>query len=134
MVDRASGRAPVAADPVFGAAVHAVVVNWNSAEDTLRCLASLAASRPPIARVHVVDNGSTDGSVVRIRSVHPEVSILANDSNLGFAAAANRGIRAALDTGAAWVLLMNNDATLDAEAVARLLAAGAARPDAGLSR
>jgi hypothetical protein len=130
-----AGGVAVGESPDAGGApaVHAVVVNWNGAKDTLRCLASLAAVSPPLAAVHVVDNASTDGSQGRIRAAQPGVTLHENPRNEGFAAAANRGIRAALDGGAAWVLLMNNDATLEPEAVARLLAAVADAPRAGLA-
>ena len=53
-----------------------VVLNWNGAEDTLACLESLAAVRSPSCRVLVVDNGSTDGSVERIREVFADMKLL----------------------------------------------------------
>lgn len=112
--------------------VHAVVVNWNGAAETLGCLQSLAALRPPLAAVHVVDNASSDDSVARILSAHPEVRIHRNARNEGFAGGVNPGIRSALEAGAAWVLLMNNDARCEPDAVARLLDAARERPGAGL--
>ena len=112
--------------------VHAVVVNWNGAGETLGCLESLAALRPPLAAVHVVDNASSDDSVSRILAAHPEVRMHQNARNEGFAGGVNPGIRSALESGAAWVLLMNNDARCEPDAVARLLAAARERPDAGL--
>jgi GT2 family glycosyltransferase len=112
--------------------VHAVVVNWNGAAETLGCLESLGGVRPPLAAVHVVDNASSDDSVSRILGAHPEVRVHRNSRNEGFAGGVNPGIRAALESGAAWILLMNNDARLEPDAVDRLLAAARARPEVGL--
>jgi len=128
-----SGEAPVPlAPPERADAVHAVVVNWNAPDDTLRCLASLASSIPAPAAVHVVDNASADDSVTRIGAAFPNARLIRNSTNAGFAGGVNLGIQAALDTGARWVLLMNNDATLAPDAVATLLAAAGAQPAAGL--
>ena len=56
--------------------VALVVLNWNNAGDTLRCLASLEALTYPNYGLLVVDNGSTDDSVQRIRAVYPTVTLL----------------------------------------------------------
>ena len=81
------------------------VLNWNGREDTLRCLASLRGER-----VIVADNGSSDGSVEAIRSAFPDVEVVENGANLGFSGGNNAAIRRALDGGAEWVVLLNNDA------------------------
>jgi GT2 family glycosyltransferase len=107
--------------------LHAVVVSWNGREDTLACLASLGA-----LPVVCVDNGSTDGSPAAIRERFPHVELLETGVNLGFAGGNNVGIRRALERGADWVLLLNNDATMDPGLPAALARAAAARPDAGV--
>ena len=105
-----------------------VVVAFESREDLGDCLGSLRAAPPSRAhRVVVVDNASTDGTADALRRERPEVRLLALDRNLGFAAAANRGIR---DGDAPLVLLLNPDArarpgAIDA-LVERLEATGAA--------
>jgi len=112
--------------------VHVVVVNWNGRVTTLRCLRNLQETLPEGAVVHLVDNGSTDGSVGEIRAEFPEVLLHENAANLGFSAGANVGIRAALDEGAEWVLLQNNDATLRESTVPAFLEAAGRHPEAGL--
>lgn len=82
-----------------------VIVTFNSAEAVGACLA--AATRQPVDIV-VVDNASTDGTVAVVRQ-WPQVQLIANTANRGFAAAVNQGI-AALDTE--FVLLLNPDVTL----------------------
>ncbi|MDT9545816.1 MAG: glycosyltransferase family 2 protein [Chlorobium sp.] len=91
-----------------------VVLNWNGADDTLRCLHSLesAAAATPF-RVLVVDNGSSDGSVGRIRREFPGTEILELPFNLGYAGGNNAGFRRAEEMGAEEVLFLNNDTVVD---------------------
>jgi GT2 family glycosyltransferase len=109
-----------------------VVLSWNGRDDTLACLRSLRAVDWPRLDVICVDNGSADGSAAAVRGQFPEVRLIENGSNLGFAGGNNVGIRAALERGADWVLLLNNDATLARDAVRELDAAARARPRAGV--
>jgi GT2 family glycosyltransferase len=109
-----------------------IVLSWNGREDTLACLRSLRGLQGADTRVVVVDNGSTDGSVEAVREQHPEVDVVENGRNLGFSGGNNAGIRHALEHGAAWVVLVNNDAILAPDAVERLRAAATARPRAGM--
>ena len=69
----------------------------------------------------VVDNNSGDDSVIRIRAAFPHASIICNDRNLGFAGGANCGLRHALDLGADYVFLINNDTILAPDCLAHLL-------------
>jgi hypothetical protein len=93
--------------------VGIVVLNWNGAEDTVRCLASLRRLTYPDYQVLVVDNGSTDDSVARIRQAFPEVEILETGANLGYSGGNNVGIARALEQGAAYVLVLNNDTRVE---------------------
>lgn len=105
----------------------AVVLSWNGREDTLAALESLAG-----IETICVDNGSTDGSAEAVAERFPGVELIRAGVNLGFAAGNNVGIRRALDRGADWVLLVNNDATVEPGIVEALDRAAAARPDAGV--
>lgn len=105
----------------------AVVLSWNGRDDTLACLASLEG-----VEAICVDNGSGDGSVEAITDRFPDVELIATGVNLGFAGGNNVGIRRALERGADWVLLVNNDATIDPALPAALERAAALRPDAGV--
>jgi GT2 family glycosyltransferase len=93
--------------------VFIIILNWNGLEDTLECLASLASLDYPAYDVVVVDNGSTDGSVRAIRACFPLVMVIENEENLGFVGGNNVGLRYALDSGADYVLLLNNDTVID---------------------
>ena len=115
-----------ASPPAPAAQLSVVVVNWNGAAYLGACLDSV---RGPGRELIVVDNASHDGSAGLVRDFHPDVRWLANDANVGFARAANRGLRAA---HGAYVLFLNPDARANDHAVAAALDVLAARPDVGL--
>lgn len=102
--------------------VAVIVLNWNRCADTLACVESLSKLRYPSARLWVVDNGSTDDSVARLRAGFPSVRIIENGRNLGFAGGNNAGIRLALAEGLAYVWLLNNDTLVDPDALSELMA------------
>jgi GT2 family glycosyltransferase len=78
----------------------------------VRCLDALAAVEPgPV--VVVVDNASGDGSVERIRAAAPDVELVVNDANLGFAGGCNAGIERLRASGVELVWLLNNDTTVE---------------------
>ncbi len=108
--------------------VAAVVLSWNRREDTLACLHSLAGE--PALSVIVVDNASTDGTADAVRAEFPAVELIVNDANLGFSAGNNVGMRRALELGADWVLVLNNDVEVEPGFLAPLLDEGARRPEA----
>ncbi len=109
-----------------------VILNWNGKEDTLECLASVGRLQYPNHHVLVVDNGSADGSIEAIASAYPHVTVVPTGANLGFAEGNNVGIRAALDTGAAYVMLLNNDTEIAPDCLDHLLAVFQERPGAGV--
>jgi GT2 family glycosyltransferase len=113
--------------------VYIIILNWNGKEDTLSCLRSVQEVEYPRYRVLVVDNASTDGSTEAIRAAFPGVELLVNRSNLGFAAGNNEGIRHALQCGADYVLLLNNDTQVERAALTELVRACAADPGVGLA-
>lgn len=90
-------------------AVTCVVLNWNGWRNTVRCLACLAHMDYPRLSILVVDNGSTDDSEAHIKAAFPGIPVLQSGSNLGFGAGNNLGIRAALESGADYVWVLNND-------------------------
>lgn len=92
---------------------HAVVIlNYNGADDTLACLASIAQAKDA-PHVIVVDNQSSDDSVQRLLARYPSLDLIRSPQNLGFAGGNNLGIRRALRLGAKVVYLLNNDTLVD---------------------
>ena len=112
--------------------ITVVVLNWNGKDDSLRCLESLEAHGEGCT-VLFVDNGSTDGSADAVRSRFPDVEVLENGVNLGFAAGNNRGIERALSTGATIVGVLNNDTTVTKSFLGPLVSAIERDPSAFVS-
>src|ERR1700683_5008501 len=102
--------------------VSCVVLNWNGWRDTVECLDALRDCTYPQLTVIVVDNGSSDDSVTRIRAAHPDVLLLESGKNLGFAGGNNIGIRHALAHQADCVWLLNNDTKPAPDALSALVA------------
>jgi len=110
--------------------VYVVILSWNQREETLACLSSVCQLDYPNKRVLVVDNGSRDGTPEAVVRWFPDVEIIVNAENLGFAAGCNVGLRYALEQGARWVLLLNNDVEIAPDALQHLVSS--ASPDAGM--
>lgn len=108
-----------------------VIVNWNLKQETVACLESLENTGYP-CDVVVVDNGSEDNSAEEIASRFPLVRVLALSRNLGFAAACNLGLKQGLSERTHYVLLLNNDTTVDGQLLVELVRAAESHPDAGI--
>jgi GT2 family glycosyltransferase len=111
--------------------IYVIVLSWNGKDDTMGCLSSLESAVSDRVRVLVVDNASTDGTYEAVRENFPWAEILRNEENLGFPGGNNVGIRYALEEGAEYVVLLNNDTVVDREFVAALLEAAKTDPRAG---
>jgi N-acetylglucosaminyl-diphospho-decaprenol L-rhamnosyltransferase len=111
--------------PASAAEIDIVVVSYNSRETLRTCVASASEARS--ARIFVVDNASTDGSLASIADL--DVVVLAREENEGFATACNHGWRVGT---APYVLFLNPDAQIDGESIHALAGALAARPSAGI--
>lgn len=98
--------------------VAIVIPTWNRRELLAKVLGALGRQTYPIERVIVVDNGSTDDSAAVAERAGAEVIKLV--TNRGFAAAVNRGIERATSD---WIAVLNNDVALEADWLARLMAA-----------
>jgi len=103
--------------------LYVVILNWNREDETIACLNAVIHSNYSNFRIVVVDNGSTDNSVTRIQETFPDVRLLPNKANLGYDEGNNIGIRYALENGADYVLLLNDDARVDANTPSHLVAA-----------
>lgn len=107
--------------------LEVIIVNFNTRPELEACLSSLHAAPPScVARIVVVDNASTDGSVAAVRSRWPDVHVIALDRNVGFGAANNVALR---QCQAAYALLLNSDTQVRAGAIDvlrdRMIARGA---------
>ncbi len=114
--------------------VHVLVINWNGIEHLRECFDTLLANTYPYARYVFLDNASTDGSAAFVKEQYghdSRVEVLEFEKNLGWAGCNNVGITRALQAGADYIFLLNNDTASAPDVVERLVAAAEARPDAG---
>ena len=95
-----------------------VVLNWNGGHLLPPCLAALARQEGVSFQTWVVDNASTDGSVELVEREFPDVRLLRNDRNLGFAGGNNAALR---EITTPFAVLLNNDARPEPDWLARLL-------------
>lgn len=101
--------------------VSIIILNWNGKEDTIECLESLKHITYPNYEILLVDNGSTDGSMECFRERYPEIEIIENGENLGFAEGNNVAIRRVVEKGTNYVLLLNNDTIVDSDFLTELV-------------
>jgi GT2 family glycosyltransferase len=112
--------------------VAVIVPNWNGKESLGDCLDSLQL-QSQIASIIVVENGSTDGSLKFLDTKYPEVTLLAQSKNLGFAGGVNVGIHQAISDGAKYIALFNNDAVADKDWLRHLVQALDTHPKVGIA-
>jgi hypothetical protein len=112
--------------------VISVVLNTNHREDTIQCLTSLSQNTYKNQQVILLDNASTDGTADTIRSMFPDVWIIALKRNLGYAGNNNVGIQLGLEQGADWVFVLNEDTILSPNCIAHLVSVGESDPTIGI--
>lgn len=103
--------------------IYFVVLAWNQKDMTIKCLKSILSLDYPNMRVVVVDNGSTDGTPEAIADQFPNVKIVRSSVNLGIAGGYNLGLEYALQQGAEYVMVSNNDIIVEPSMISRLVKA-----------
>lgn len=101
--------------------VISVILNTNRKEDTLECIHSLKKNDYAAHEIILLDNQSSDGSVNAVRAAQPDVRILELVENRGYAGNNNVGIQAAVDQGADWVFVLNEDTVFAPDCLSKLI-------------
>lgn len=109
--------------------VAIILVNWNAYTDTIECLNSINDLNHDNFKVFLVDNGSTDNSFNKFENYllkeenkfKYEISLIDSKGNLGFAGGNNVGLKEAYEQGFQYYWLLNNDTTVDANALSALV-------------
>lgn len=109
-----------------------VILNTSRRDDTLACLATVTASTYPNQKILVLDNASTDGSVEAISARYPQVQNVALKENRGYAGNNNVGIELAMQQGADWVFVLNEDITLAPDCLEELIKVAQGDPQIGI--
>ena len=111
--------------------VSTIIVNWNTCNITCDCLKSVFEQTKELSfEVIVVDNASSDGSVEMIRHDFPQVNLIENSENKGFAAANNQGMAIA---NGCYVLLLNSDTIILDNAISKTISFADAHPEAAVT-
>jgi GT2 family glycosyltransferase len=112
--------------------VISVILNTNRRVDTLECLSSIERSTYDSRRTIVLDNASTDGSSEAIRASFPGVQVISLQRNLGYTGNNNVGIRCAMEQGADWVFVLNEDTLVAEDCITQLVSMAESDPDVGI--
>src|ERR1043166_2896572 len=117
-------------EQLYRPTLFVIILNWNGLQDLLECIDTVKKSTYA-AEIILVDNGSTDNSSAVVSRRFPQIRIIETGENLGFGAN-NIGIYEALRQGADYILLLNNDTSVDPECFERLVRFAESTPEAGI--
>jgi GT2 family glycosyltransferase len=110
--------------------VSIIIVNWNTRQLLADCINDVKSYTHDLTyEIIVVDNASSDGSQEMVRATFPDVHLIANNENVGFARANNQAIRCSRGR---YVLLLNSDAFVRDQTIAQTVAFMDAHPAAGM--
>jgi GT2 family glycosyltransferase len=116
--------------------VAVIIVSWNVRDYLAECLRSVYAE---LARtglqgeVWVVDNGSTDGTLDLLADIYTNTQVIINNHNVGFGAANNQGMQAAMSAAPRYFFLLNPDTVVRPGAMRKLVECLETQPEAGVA-
>ncbi len=110
-----------------------IILNWNRKDDTIACLRSVNEVKYSKLSVVLVDNASRDGTVESVTASFPTVKVITNSENLRFAGGNNVGIGYAMQNGADYVLLLNNDTEVAPDFLSELVKAAESEREIGMA-
>jgi len=107
-----------------------IILTLNNKHLLEQCIDSVLRYTKSITfEIIIVDNNSSDGTQELIRSKYPKATLIANEKNLGFTRANNKGLRTSKGR---YALLLNDDTYLKDDAFSKMLAFMDSRPDVGI--
>jgi GT2 family glycosyltransferase len=110
-----------------------VLLNWNSADETIAAVQSLRAMDYPNSRILIVDNASQDDSLARLRPLVSEgLELLESPINAGYTGGCNQGMKRALELDARYAWLLNNDAIVPPHTLSSLVSLAESDSSIGL--
>lgn len=118
---------------VMSPKVFIVILNFNSFEDTEECLISLEKLDYSNYEVVIVDNLSTDNSYEKLKKRFIKYNIMRSNKNLGYANGNNIGIKYALESGAEYICILNNDVIVERNFLDKIITVMEDKRDIGLA-
>jgi len=112
--------------------VAIIILNWNGKDYLKDCLPSVLNQDYGNFAAMLIDNGSSDGSVEFVKNSYSEVEIIALDKNYEFAKANNIAIKKALEEGAQFIALLNNDTKVEKNWLSELVKVMESNPKIGI--
>lgn len=113
-----------------------IILNWRSPEETIACLKSLAKLNYPNFKIILIDNGSRDGSFVKLDKFldgfSKPIQFIKNKENLGYSGGNNQGIKIALKENPDYVLLLNNDTIVPPDFLKKMIEFAEKNPKIGI--
>lgn len=114
--------------------IGVVICNFNKKDFVLECVQSVLESKVRNFDIYVVDNASTDGSVEALEKTYgDQITVLANEENLGGSGGFNTGLRVVRDKGYEYFMCLDDDALVDENAIFELFEYMEANPDVGMA-
>jgi len=101
--------------------VFIILLNYNGFNDTRECVESLHKITYPNYQIVVIDNNSSSGDVHNLRALGGGIHLIESDKNLGFSGGNNLGIKFALNSGATYIMLLNNDTIVEPDFLEKLI-------------
>jgi GT2 family glycosyltransferase len=115
--------------------VAIIILNWNGFDDTVECLRSLRQITYGNYKIVLVDNGSANNEGPRLGEMFPEIQLICNATNRGFAGGCNDGMNRAIKEGFEYIITLNNDCMVESSWLSNFIAGlSAAHADFGSSR
>jgi len=119
-------------DSIFNPSVAIIIVNWNGYSFTKACIKSLDKVNYSSFQIILVDNGSKNLEGEKLKREFPQIDLIQNEENLGFAGGNNVGIRRAVEEGFSFVMLLNNDTEVEADFLKQMISKFQSRPNLGM--
>lgn len=108
------------------------ILNWNNIEDTLHCLNSISQLEYSNFAILIIDNGSNEDPSERILEKNDKIILKRNNINLGYTGANNQGIDYAIQIGADYIWLLNNDTIVEPNTLRNLITTAETSQNIGL--
>jgi len=112
--------------------VYIIIVTWNSREQLEYCLPTVVKTDYQNYKVLTVDNNSEDDAVDFVRNNYPDIEVIQNTKNRGYAGGNNDGIKYALAQGAKYICIINPDIKVDSRWIAQAVKAIETSPRNGI--